>query len=171
MNGQASRRVAARLCPSELKCTSCTAPSVTAAAQRHHVVVLLQHHVLLIVEVQQTDGLEPVGDAAGGPHLVAGELERVHDGAHRGVVGGPQVSAQGERAGALAVVGVVTPGRDDPAGPADLLEVDEERNPLAGLGGAAGQEGWSCASSPAAVLVVLGRCCYRLGLSCGKDRI
>lgn len=143
-------------------------PSVTAAAQRHHVVILLQNHVLLIIEVQQTDGLEPVGDTAGGSHFVTRELERVHDGAHRGVVGGSEAPSQWERAGTLAVVGIVTPGRDDPARPADLLEVNKEWNPLAGLGGAVGQESWRCTSSPAAVLVVLRCCCCRLGLSCGK---
>lgn len=142
--------------------------SVTAAAQRHHVVILLQNHVLLIIEIQQTDGLESVGDTAGRPHLVAGELERMHDGAHRGVVGRSEVSPQGERAGAFAVVGVVSPGGDDPARPADLLKVDEEGDALAGLGAAVGQETRRRTSSPAAVLMELSRCCCRLGLSCGK---
>lgn len=112
--------------------------SVAAAAERHHVVVLLQNHVLLVVEVQQADGLQPVGDAARRFHLIVGHLERVHDGAYRGVVGGSEVPPQRERAGALAVVGVVTAGGDDPAGPADLVEVDEEGHPVAGLGGSLG---------------------------------
>lgn len=145
--------------------------SVTAAAQRHHVVILLQNHVFLIIEIQQTDGLESVGDTAGRPHLVAGELERMHDGAHRGVVGRSEVSPQGERAGAFAVVGVVSPGGDDPARPADLLKVDEEGDALAGLGAAVGQETWRRTSSPAAVLVELSRCSCWLGLSCGMMMI
>lgn len=112
--------------------------SVTPAAQSHHVVVLLQHHVLLVVKVQQADGLESVGDAARRPHLAAGDPERMQDGAHRGVVGGPEAHPQRERAGASAVVGVVPAGRDDPAGPADLIEVNKEGNPPAGLGAGRG---------------------------------
>lgn len=144
--------------------------SVTAAAQRHHIVVLLQNHVLLVVEVQQADGLEFVGDAAGRPH-VAGEFECVHDGAHRGVVGGSEVPPQREGARAGAVVSVVAAGGDDPAGPADLLEVDEERNPLAGLGVTAGQEIWRCApGSPATAVVELGSGSCSLGSFCGEMR-
>lgn len=142
--------------------------SVTAAAQRHHVVILLQNHILLVVKIQQTDGLESVGNAAGRPHFIARELECMHDGAHRGVVGRSEVSSQGERAGAFAVVGVVTPGRDDPAGPADLLEVNEEGNPAAGLGGAVGRGTRRCTASPAVAVVELGCCRCRLGLSYGK---
>lgn len=111
--------------------------SVTATAECHHVVILLQNHVLLVIEVQQADGLEFFWDAAGRPH-VTGEFECVHDGAHRGVVGGFEVSPQRERTRAGAVVSVVTAGGDDPAGPADLLEVNKEWNPLAGLGAVAG---------------------------------
>lgn len=129
--------------------------SVTAAAQRHHVVILLQNHVLLIIKVQQADGLELVGDAAGCPH-VAGESECVHDGAHCGMVGGSEVPPQRERTRAGTVVSVVTPGGDDPAGPADLLEVNEERNPLAGLGLAVGQELRRSSSGSAANVVELG---------------
>lgn len=95
----------------------------------------------------------------------------MHDGAYRGVVGRSEVSPQGERAGAFAVVCVVTPGRDDPARPADLLEVNEEGNPLAGLGVAVGQETWRGTSSPAAVVVELRFCCCRLGLSYGKRKM
>lgn len=62
----------------------------------------------------------------------------MHDGAHSGVVGRSEVSSQRERAGTFAVVGVVTPGRDDPARPADLLKVNEEGDALAGLGAAVG---------------------------------
>lgn len=140
--------------------------SVAATAERHHVVVLLQHHVLLVVEVQQTDGLQPVRNTAGSGHLVGGELERVHDGAHGGVVGGPQVATQGERAGASAVVGVVAAGRDDPAGPADLVKVDEERHPLAGLGFGVSGKPLGGTAPPAGRIVKLRRSRRRLGLTC-----
>lgn len=144
--------------------------SVAAAAQRHHVVVLLQHHVLLVVEVQQADGLQPVGDAAGGAHLAARQPQRVDDGAHRGVVGRSQVAAQRERAGASAVVGVVAARGDDPPGPADLLEVHEERNPLAGLGPAVRRETRRGRTPPLAPAVgELGGGRRGLGLSCGKE--
>lgn len=89
----------------------------------------------------------------------------MHDGAHCGVVGRSEVSPQGERAGAFAVVGVIAPGRDDPTRPADLLKVNEEGNPLAGLGLALRQETWRGTSSPAVVVVVLRRRYRRLGLA------
>lgn len=135
---------------------------MTAAAQRHHIVILLQDHVLLIIEVQQADGLESFGNAAGRPN-VAGEFERVHDGAHSGMVGGSEVAPQRERAGAGAVVSVVTAGGDDPARPADLLEVNKERNPLAGLGVVTGPDIWRCTAGSAAAIVELGSGSCSLG--------
>lgn len=96
----------------------------------------------------------------------------MHDGANRSVVGRSEVSPQGERAGSFAVVGVVSSGRDDPAGPADLLKVNEKGNPLAGLGVSVGQQTWRCTTSPAAVMVVeLRCCCCRLDLSYGKKKM
>ncbi|KAG7226478.1 hypothetical protein INR49_003798, partial [Caranx melampygus] len=47
---------------------------------------------------------------AGRSHLITRELERVHDGAHRGVVGRSEAAAQREGTGAFAVVGVVSTG-------------------------------------------------------------
>lgn len=88
---------------------------MTATAEGYHVVVLLQHHIFLIVKIQQTDGLQCVRHAAGGAHFIGRETEGVHDGAHRGVVSGPEAAAQREWTGAFAVVGVVSAGRDDPA--------------------------------------------------------
>lgn len=109
------------------------ATSVTTTASSHHVIVLLQHHILIFVEVEQVDGEELVWHAA--RRLDAfHQLQGVDDGLDGGVVGWPHVLTQGEGAGALAVVRVVTPGRDDPARPADLLEVDVERQALAGRG-------------------------------------
>lgn len=139
---------------------------MTAAAQRHHVVVLLQNHVLLVVKVQQADGLESVRDAARRPHLAAGDPERVHDGAHRGVVGGSQAHPQREGAGASAVVGVVPAGRDDPARPADLIKVNKEGRPLAGLGTRAGGGVEGCTPPPAEVGVRLQCSSCRPGQSC-----
>lgn len=84
--------ISANFCRSQcLKVQKLHSQSVAAAAQCHHIIVLLQHHVLLVVEVQQTDGLKPVRNTTGGRHLIGGQLECVHDGAHGGVVGGPQV--------------------------------------------------------------------------------
>lgn len=128
---------------------------MTATAQRHHIIILLQNHVLLVVEIQQTDGLQTVGDAARRADVVRGQLERVHDGAHRGVVRRSEVSPQWERTGAFAVVSVVSPGGDDPARPADLLKVNEEGNPLAGLGVAVREEARSSPSPPAAIAVAV----------------
>lgn len=106
---------------------------MAAAAPSHHVFVLLQHHVLVIIEVEQVDGEELVGHAA--RRLDApDQLQGVNDGLDGGVVGRPHVLAQGEGAGAPAVVGVVTPGGHDPARPADLLKVHVEGEALAGRG-------------------------------------
>lgn len=82
------------------------------------------------------------------------------------MVGGFEVPPQRERTRAGAVVSVVTAGGDDPAGPADLLKVNEERNPLAGLGVAEGQELWRCASGPVAAVVELGGRSCSLGWFC-----
>ena len=64
----------------------------------------------------------------------------MHDGAYRGVVGGSEADPQRKWAGAFAVVGVVSTGRDDPARPADLIKVNKEWDPLAGLDAAVGRE-------------------------------
>lgn len=106
--------------------------SVAAAAPSHHVVVLLEDHVLVVVEVEEVDGVEFVRHTAGAADTLT-QLEGVDDGLHGGVVGWPHVLAQREGAGAFAVVGVVAPRRDDPPGPADLLEVHGQGVPLAGL--------------------------------------
>lgn len=93
-----------------LKVQEVHSQSVTATAQRHHVIILLQNHILLIIEIQQADGLQSVGDTAGWSHFIGRQLERVHDGAHRGMVGRSEVPPKWERAGTSAVVGVVTAG-------------------------------------------------------------
>lgn len=95
---------------------------MATAASGHHVVVLLEHHVLVLVEVEQADGVQLVGYAAGCTHS-CGQAHLVDDALHCGMVGGPLVLAQREVALSLAVVGVITFGRNDPAGPADLLKI------------------------------------------------
>lgn len=143
---------------------------MTTAAQGHHVVILLQNHVLLIVKVQQAHGLERVGHAARRLHVIASDLERVHDRAHRGVVRGSDAHPQREGAGARAVVGVVAAGGDDPARPADLFEVHEQGNALAAL--VHGREPGRRARLPSAVVaVVLGGGRFGLGLSCDESRL
>lgn len=87
---------------------------MTATTNCHHIVILLQDNVLLVVEIQQADGLEVVRHAARRAHFT-GELEGVHDGLHRGVVGCAEAFSQREWTGALAVVGVVAPRGDYPA--------------------------------------------------------
>lgn len=104
---------------------------MAATAPGYHVIVLLQHHVLIVVKVEQVDGVKLVWHTAGRVDAL-GELEGVDDGLDGGMVGGAHVLAQGEWAGALAVVGVVAAWRHDPAGPADLLKVHVERLALAG---------------------------------------
>lgn len=95
---------------------------MATAASSHHVVVLFQHHILLIIEVEQVDGEELVWDAARCLHAFD-QLQGVDDGLDGGVVGSPHALAQREGTGALAVVGIVTSGRHNPARPANLLKV------------------------------------------------
>lgn len=94
----------------------------------------------------------------------------MHDGAHGGVVGGPQVPPQREWAGASTVVGVVAAWRNDPAGPADLVKVDEERHPLAGLGFSVGGKPRGGTAPPAGMIVKLRRSRHRLGLTCRRGK-
>lgn len=105
--------------------------SVAATASRHHVIILFQHYILIIIEVEQVDGEELVGDAARRLNAFD-QLQGVDDGLDGGVVGRPHVLTQREGAGAFAVVSVVAAGRHNPARPADLLEVDVEGQALAG---------------------------------------
>lgn len=105
---------------------------MTAAAPGHHVIVLLEDHVLIVIKVKEVDGVELVRHAAGAADALA-QLQGVDDGLHGGMVGRPHVLTQGEGAGASAVVGVVTPGGDDPPRPADLLKVHRQGVPLARL--------------------------------------
>lgn len=95
---------------------------MATAASSHHVVVLFQHHILLVIKVEQVDGEELVWDAARCLNAFD-QLQGVDDGLHGGVVGRPHALTQREGAGALAVVGIVAPGRHDPARPANLLKV------------------------------------------------
>jgi len=105
--------------------------SVTPAAGGHHFVVLFQNDVLIIVKVQQTDGIEFVGHAAGRVDIGA-DLKSVDDALDGGVIRRLLVLPQWERTDALAVVGVVALRRYDPPGPPDLLEVDVHFLALAG---------------------------------------
>lgn len=107
--------------------------SVAATASSHHVVILFQHYVLIVIKVEQVDGEELVGHAA--RRLDAfDQFQGVDDGLDRSVVRWPHVLTQGEGTRAFAVVSIVTPGRDDPAGPADLLKVNIQGQALAGHG-------------------------------------
>lgn len=107
--------------------------SVTATASSHHVIILFQHHILSIIEVEQVDGEELVRDAARCRNTF-NQLQGINDGLDSGVVGRPHVLTQREGTGAFAVVSVVTPGRHNPAWPANLLKVHVEWQALAGKG-------------------------------------
>jgi len=106
---------------------------VTSAAERDHFVVLFQDDVLVVVEVEQADGVELARHAARSVHgrrgahgvccAAAANAQRVDDALDRGVVGRVLVLAERERALTAALVRVVALRRDDPPGPADLLEV------------------------------------------------
>ena len=106
--------------------------SVTAAAGGDHVVVLFQDDVLVVVEVQQTDGVEFVGHTRRRAQVLA-DAQGVHDALNRRMVRRLLVLPERERTAALAVIGVVALRRDDPARPADLVEVDVQLVSRAGL--------------------------------------
>ena len=77
------------------------------------------------VEVEDSEALHLLGDAAGRGELLAGLPGE--DGEHGGVVGGVLPLGEGEGAGASAVVGLVGGGGDHGALPADRLQVDLQR--------------------------------------------
>ena len=88
-----------------------------------------QHHVVVVIVVEDGDGGEPDGDAAGlgGPLGV----QRVHHGLEDGVVGAVQLRRQGKGALAQAVIRHVALRRDDPVLPADVAEADVKAPGLA----------------------------------------
>lgn len=83
-------------------------PLATPAALGNHVGVLLEDHVVRLVVVQQGDGLELGGDAAG---AATSALELPTEGGHDGVVGGRVVGLEGEGAAAVAGARLVAWGR------------------------------------------------------------
>lgn len=89
----------------------CLFLSPTAAALHHHVLVVFQNHLLVLVQVEEGDGAELRGHAAR-PRDVG--VDRVDQRLHDGVVGGVHVSVEGEGALAIAVVGGVALGGNDP---------------------------------------------------------
>lgn len=96
---------------------------MTPTAGGDHFVVLFQYDVLIVIEVQQTNGIKFVGYAAGRVDI-GSYLESVHDALNRGMIRRLLVLPEREGTDALAVVGVVALWRNDPPGPADLLEVN-----------------------------------------------
>ena len=105
---------------------------MTAAAGSDHVVVLFQDDVFVVVEVQQTDGVEFVRHTRRRTQVLA-DAQGVHDALYRRVVRRLLVLPEREGTAALAVIGVVALGRDDPARPADLVEVNVQLMSRAGL--------------------------------------
>ena len=85
---------------------------MTSASLDDHVEVLLEDDVVRLVEVEDGDGAELDGRAAGLGELVA--LHEMHEGLHDGVVGGVHVRAEGEGALPGAVERLVVVGGDDP---------------------------------------------------------
>jgi hypothetical protein len=110
------------------KCQWYQQMSVTSATCNHHVVVLFQDDVLVVIEVEQADGVEFVGDATRRAHIFH-HAQSVNDALNGCVVGWFLVLSQRKRALAGTVISVVAVGRDDPARPADLLKVHEHLVP------------------------------------------
>jgi len=106
---------------------------MTAAVKRDHLVVLFQDDVFFVVEVQQADRVEFVWytarcidgrRAAVLSQSAAANTQRMNYALDCGVVGRMLVLTEREWTDAAALVRVVALWRDDPARPADLLEVD-----------------------------------------------
>lgn len=96
-------------------------PLPAAAALHHHVLIILQHHSVLMVQVEQGNGAEGGGHAAGPRHR---SVHRVHHGLHHGVAGGVHVVGQRVAALPQAEEGVVAARRDDPLVPAHVIEIN-----------------------------------------------
>ena len=115
---------------------------MTATVKCNHLVILFQDDVFVVVEVQQADRVEFVGHTARCVNrrraavlvqtVAAANAKRVHDALYCGVVRRVLILTEWKRTDAAALVSVVALGRDDPAGPADLLEVDIHGVSLAG---------------------------------------
>lgn len=82
-------------------------------------------HVIL---VEDRDGAQFGGHTAGLAHL-HGELE-MHQGLHDGMFCRGHIIGQGEEAASFTLEGIILLGRDDPAVPADVLEVHSQRGLL-----------------------------------------
>ena len=140
---------------------------MTAAVECDHLVILFQNDVLIVVEIQQADWVEFVRDAAWRIDrcraavisqtvaAAAADTQRVNDALDGGVVRWMLVLTEWERTDAAALVSVVALGRDDPAGPAYLLEVNVHLVSLAGATSAArrraARSAWRCAVDEALV--------------------
>jgi len=105
---------------------------MTAAIKCDHLVVLFQDDVFFVVEVQQADGVEFVwytarcvdGRRAAVLSETAANTQRMNYALDCGMVGRMLVLTERKWTNAAALVRVVALRRDDPARPANLLEVD-----------------------------------------------
>ncbi len=95
-------------------------PLPAAAALHHHVLVILQNHSVLRVQVEQGDGAEGRGDAAGPGHCY---IHRVYQSLHHGVARGVHVVGQRKATLSQAEEGIIAAGRNDPLVPAHIVEI------------------------------------------------
>ena len=102
---------------------------MTATSVDDHIFVGFENDIIIFIVIEETEGEELTGDAAGqvdAVDAVGGEGHLVDDALDGGVIGGSLTLTQREGAPPRAAVGVVTVGCDDPVGPADRFEVDVE---------------------------------------------
>lgn len=110
-----------RICSMHCACTGVYIALAAAAAFDHHVLVVLDDDLFAVIDVQNGDGFEAGGDAAGLRDQLW--IDGVDEGLDDGVVGGVEVVREVVGAVPLARVGLVPGGGDDPVVPADLGEV------------------------------------------------
>lgn len=95
-------------------------PLPASASLHHHVLIILQHHSVLRVQVEQGDGAEGGGDAAGPRHC---SIHRVYKGLNHGVAGGVHVVSQGEATLSQAEESIVATWCNYPLVPAHIIEI------------------------------------------------
>ena len=105
---------------------------LSAPALRHHhplVLVIESDHAVIVIKERY--GLQLSGHAAGTRCSLRTLLtqQTLHD----GVFGGRDLGGQGRVAHAVALVGLVAQGLDDPRVPANVFKIHKERGPLARL--------------------------------------
>lgn len=91
-----------------------------ATALHHHVLIILQHNAVLMVKVEEGNGAEGGGNAAGPGHR---SIHSVYHSLNHGMAGGIHVVSQRITALSQAKEGIVATGSNDPLVPTHIFEI------------------------------------------------